>query len=60
MEFRFPSEITAGSVATAMICPAQKIGNNVIIGAGSVVTKDIPDWAIAAGNPCKSDPYDHR
>ncbi len=24
-----------------------------MIGAGSVVTKDIPDWTIAAGNPCR-------
>lgn len=24
-----------------------------MIGAGSVVTKDIPDWSIAVGNPCK-------
>ncbi len=30
-----------------------KIGNNVIIGAGSVVTKDIPDNCIAYGNPAK-------
>lgn len=29
------------------------IGDNVIIGAGSVVTKDIPSNAIAAGNPCR-------
>ena len=29
------------------------IGSQVVIGAGSVVTKDIPDWCIAAGNPCK-------
>lgn len=29
------------------------IGNNVVIGSGSVVTKDIPDNVIAAGNPCK-------
>ena len=29
------------------------IGDNVIIGAGSVVTKDIPDWSIASGNSCK-------
>lgn len=36
-----------------VICPGVHIGNNVVIGAGSVVTKDIPDWSIAAGNPCK-------
>lgn len=30
-----------------------KFGNNVVIGSGSVVTKDIPSHVIAAGNPCK-------
>ena len=30
-----------------------KIGNNVVVGAGSVVTKDIPDNYLAYGNPCK-------
>lgn len=35
-----------------IVCPGVKIGNNVVIGAGSVVTKDIPDWSIA-GNPCR-------
>lgn len=35
-----------------VICPGVHIGNNVVIGAGSVVTKDIPDWTVAAGNPC--------
>ena len=25
----------------------------MVIGAGSVVTKDIPDWVVAGGNPCK-------
>ena len=29
------------------------IGNNVVIGAGSIVTKDIPDNVIAYGNPCR-------
>lgn len=36
-----------------MVCPGVKIGSNVVIGAGSVVTRDIPDWCIAAGNPCR-------
>lgn len=37
----------------SVICPGVRIGDNVVIGAGSVVTKDIPDWSLAAGNPCK-------
>lgn len=36
-----------------VICPGVHIGSNVVIGAGSVVTKDIPDWCVAAGNPCR-------
>lgn len=36
-----------------VICPGVHIGSNTVIGAGSVVTKDIPDWAVAAGNPCR-------
>ena len=35
------------------ILPGVRIGNNVTIGAGSVVTKDIPDNVVAAGNPCR-------
>lgn len=37
----------------AIICPGVTIGSNTTIAAGSVVTKDIPDNVIAAGNPCK-------
>lgn len=37
----------------AVIMPGVHIGNEVIIGAGSIVTKDIPDNCIAAGNPAK-------
>lgn len=37
----------------AVICPGVTIGSNVVIGAGSVVTRDIPDWCVAAGNPCR-------
>ena len=36
-----------------VICPGVTIGSNCVIGAGSVVTKDIPDWSVAAGNPCR-------
>ncbi len=35
------------------ILPGVTIGNNVIVGAGSVVTKDVPDNVIVAGNPAK-------
>ena len=37
----------------AVIMPGVTIGNNAVIGAGSVVTRDIPDNVIAAGNPCR-------
>ena len=35
------------------ILPGVTIGNNVTIGAGSVVTRDIPDDVVAVGNPCR-------
>lgn len=37
----------------AIICPGVTIGNRCVIGAGSVVTRDIPDDCFAAGNPCR-------
>ena len=37
----------------SVIVPGVHIGSNTVIGAGSVVTKDVPDWVIAAGNPCR-------
>lgn len=36
-----------------IINPGVRIGCNTVIGSGSVVTKDIPDNVIAAGNPCR-------
>lgn len=37
----------------AILCPGVSIGDNTTIGAGSVVTKDIPANVLAAGNPCR-------
>lgn len=37
----------------SIIMPGVTIGEGAIIGAGSVVTKSIPDWTIAVGNPAK-------
>ncbi|MDL2279608.1 sugar O-acetyltransferase [Desulfovibrio sp. OttesenSCG-928-G11] len=37
----------------ATLCPGVSIGGGSIVGAGSVVTKDIPAMVIAAGNPCR-------
>ena len=45
------NEVFVGANTT--ILPNVKIGNNVIVGSGSVVTKDIPDNSVYAGNPAK-------
>jgi maltose O-acetyltransferase len=37
----------------AIICPGVTIGDRTVIGAGSVVTRDIPPSVFAAGNPCR-------
>jgi maltose O-acetyltransferase len=36
-----------------LILPGVRIGSRAVIGAGSVVTRDIPDDVFAAGNPCR-------
>ena len=37
----------------AIILPGVRIGSRSVIGAGSVVTRDVPDGVFAAGNPCR-------
>ena len=39
--------------AGALVMPGVTIGDNTVVGAGSVVTKDIPDYGVAVGNPAR-------
>ncbi len=39
--------------AGVIVVPGVTIGDNTVVGAGSVVTKDLPANVVAAGNPCK-------
>ena len=39
--------------ANVVVCPGVTVGENCVIGAGSVVTRDIPANSFAAGNPCR-------
>lgn len=37
----------------AILCPGVSVGDDSVIGAGSVVTRDVPAGVVAAGNPCR-------
>ena len=39
--------------AGVVVMPGVTIGDNVVVGAGSIVTKDIPSNVVAVGNPCR-------
>ena len=54
-EFAKPVEIGSDVWVggAAVICPGVMIGSRTVIGAGSVVTRDIPAGVFAAGNPCR-------
>jgi maltose O-acetyltransferase len=54
-EYAKPIEIGADVWVggAAVICPGVKIGSRAVIGAGSVVTRDVPEGVFAAGNPCR-------
>ncbi|CAM4125658.1 sugar O-acetyltransferase [Kibdelosporangium persicum] len=36
-----------------IVCPGVTIGSNTVVGAGSVITRDLPEKVFAAGNPCR-------
>lgn len=55
LEYAYP--ITVGDNVWigggVQVMPGVTIGSNVVIGGGSVVVKDIPDYSVAVGNPCR-------
>lgn len=55
--YEYGIEVTVGDNVwiggNTVVLPGVHIGSNSVIGAGSVVTKDIPEWVVAGGNPCK-------
>ena len=55
IEYAYPvtigNDVWIGS--NVCILPGVTIGSNVVIGAGSLVNKDIPDGVVAVGNPCR-------
>lgn len=57
LEYEYAKPIEIGNdcwlASNVTVCGGVKIGSGTIIGAGSVVTKDIPENCFAAGNPCR-------
>lgn len=55
LEYAYPIEIgnNVWIGGNTVVLPGVKIGDNCVIGAGSIVTKDIPSNSVAVGNPCK-------
>jgi|SRR5450432_3779091 len=51
---RAPRILRAARIGgSSILCPGITIGENALVGAGSVVTRDVPDRAIVAGNPAR-------
>lgn len=55
VEYALPVSIGDGAWlgGGAIVCPGVTIGENTVVGAGSVVTRDLPANVVAAGNPCR-------
>jgi maltose O-acetyltransferase len=55
LEFALPVTIEDGAWlgGGVIVCPGVTIGENTVVGAGSVVTRDLPAGVLAVGNPCR-------
>jgi maltose O-acetyltransferase len=57
LDLEYARPITVGSHVWfgggVQVMPGVTIGSSVVIGSGSVVTRDLPDGVVAAGNPCR-------
>jgi maltose O-acetyltransferase len=54
LEYALPVSIGDGVwLGRAIVCPGVTIGANTVVGAGSVVTRDLPAKVVAVGNPCR-------
>jgi maltose O-acetyltransferase len=55
IEYALPVSIADGVWlgGRAVVCPGVNIGANTVVGAGSIVTRDLPENAVAVGNPCR-------
>lgn len=55
LEYAYPIKVGSNVWigGNVVVLPGVSIGDNAVIGAGSVVTKDIPSGVVAVGNPCR-------
>ena len=53
LAIRVVSEDGAWLGGDAIVCPGVTIGQNTVVGAGSVVTRDLPPGVLGVGNPCR-------
>ncbi len=55
VEYALPVTIGDGAWlgGGVIVCPGVTIGENTVVGAGSVVTRDLPANVVAVGNPCR-------
>lgn len=56
LEYALPVTIADGVWlgGGAIVCPGVTIGENTVVGAGSVVVRDLPSNVLAVGNPCRA------